>query len=270
MKKLTSLIIFCICFALLGGLFSTDAVAQQKSLDNPETTVINTSQTKNNQVNTPPPIRTPEELAYFQKAIEAAQMSSTGMVRVIVGVTSPDGIFIISQDELLQQLTPFQVRLLARYVSVPYLALEANITALVYMRDSPLVLNVRLDSVAYPSVLPERSPEETAYLYGLIQKAQANGKVRVIVRLNTNFTPEDTLTPTQLAAQRQAISLTQDEILRRLIPYQATLVIRYDSVPFLALDVDASALNLMMYSPMVLTIRENRVKVQIQKSKRKY
>lgn len=256
MRKITSLLVFCICFALLSGLFSTTAAAQQKSFDNPEITAKNIAQNE-------PPVRHPAQVEVFRKLIEQATINGTTQA-IVVTRNNED------RAELLRQLAPFQVRVIYLYELYPHVGLEANAAALIYMRDSHLVTGIQENGRAYISVPPVRSPDELAYLYGLIEKAQTNGTVRVIVRLNAVFTLEDNLTPIQRIAQREAISLIQDEVLRRLIPYRATLIKRYADVPYLALEVDAAALNSMMYSRLVSKIRENRVKIQIQKSKTKY
>ncbi len=357
MKKVTSLLVFCLSFGFIGSFLSINAAAQQKPFDNQVKTDKKGRQMNNNQKQTTPPVRPPEEVAYFQQLIEQAQNSPIGKVRATVGLRmyvvtteflkqlEPFNVTLVSnygnyltldldvaaliylrdfaddvvtirpnrrgyiqteppprspqqaavfqklieratangtaqaitvtrnfadREELLRQLAPFQVRVIALFELYPHVGLEANAAAFIYMRDSNLVTGIQENGLAFPTLPPVRSPEELAYFQRLIARATANGEVRVIVGLNTGFAPEGYLTPTQRAAQREAISLVQDEILRRLIPYQATLIKRYADVPYLVLEVDAAAINLMMYSRLVLKIRENRVKIQIQKSKIKY
>jgi hypothetical protein len=128
------------------------------------------------------------------------------------------------------------------------------------MRDSELVKNIRPNRIGYLATEPSpRSPEELAYFQKVIAQAQTNGSIRVIVGLNMSFIPEGNLTPEQRAAQRAAISLAQDELLQQLIPYQASLVTRFDIVPYLTLDADATALIFMRDSRLVLNVRENGV-----------
>lgn len=202
---------------------------------------------------TRPPVRTPEELAYFQTLIETA--TRNGTVRAIVGVRD-----FAAQDELLRQLAPFQVGLVTKYEIVPFLTIDVNVPALIYMRDSELVLNVRENlRLRLQNNLPSRTPEELAYFQKVIAQAQTNGSIRVIVGLNMSFIPEGNLTPAQRAAQREAIKVIQDNLLNLLAQFQVVLVTRYEIVPFLTLDISATALEFIRTSPIVTSVRENKI-----------
>jgi hypothetical protein len=159
-------------------LLSINAEAQQKSSNNQKKTGKNKQQMNTNQEQTIPPIRTLEELAYFQSAIE--QAIARGTVRVTVGVRD-----FQAQEDLLRQLAPFQIHLIEKFIAVPYVALEVNAASLIYMRDSPLVLNVRADRLVRPASSPVRTPEELAYFQQLIEQAlnSPNGLVRQIAPL---------------------------------------------------------------------------------------
>ncbi len=252
MKKLESLIIFSIFVAFAGNLLATRTAAQQISSGTQTPTGKMTAQDE-------PPVRNPAQVEVFRRLIAAA----TANGNVVVTYGSRDDV---DRAEVLRQLAPFQVRLITLF-NAPYAAIEADAAALIYMRDSPLVTAVQASSLVFPAGSPVRSPEELAYLYGLIQKAQRDETMRVVISLKTNVTPEEYLTIGQRTAQREAIALTQDELLRSLVPYGAALVARYESVPYLVLDVNASAINLMIYSPLVVGIREDRVRIQIRKSR---
>lgn len=204
----------------------------------------------NIQGQTNPPPRSPEELAYFQKLIEQAQNSPIGSVRAIVGLGK-----YVSKTEFLKQLEPFNVTLISNYLT--YVTLDLDVAALIYLRDSEDVVSIRPNLSGRIPTEPRdtRSSEELAYFKQLIEKAQNYGVVRATVGLNIKFTPEGNLTPEQRAAQREAISLMQDKLLSQLIPYQATLVSRYDIVPYMTLDVDATALVFMRDSQLVLNVR---------------
>jgi len=212
-----------------------------------EDMLLHTSTTK-------PPVRTPEELAYFQTLIETA--TRNGTVRAIVGVRD-----FSAQDELLRQLAPFQVGLVTKYEIVPFVTLDVNPAALIFMRDSELVLNVRPNRIGYPTSdqAPARSPEQTATFQRLTAQATTDGEKRVIVQLRTSFTPEGNLTPAQRAAQRAAIQVIQDNLLNLLAQFQVVLVTRYEIVPFLTLDVNAAAVEFLRNSPIAVNIQENRV-----------
>jgi len=72
----------------------------------------------------------------------------------------------------------------------------------------------------------------------------ARGRSRVLVelRLAGGVRPEGELSAEPVAAQRQAIASAQDAVLARLRGTDATFVRRFESVPFLALDVGPSGL----------------------------
>jgi hypothetical protein len=206
----------------------------------------------------------------FQRLARRAQCE--GSIRVIVGVYS---VTLTEMDQLLRQLAQFQVEIITGFGSGGiYVAMRANAAAIEFMRDSPLVANIQEDGLLFPQTIttpPIRTPEELAYFQKAIETAQRNGTVRVIVGLNVSFTPEGYLTPEQRAAQRAAISLAQDELLRQLVPYQASLITRFELVPYITLDADATALIFMRDSELVLNVRENGVAYPTKsKKKRKF
>lgn len=252
MKRIASLIVFCCIQTLIGGLLSVNIEAQQKSSNNQKELRKNRQQMNTNQEQTTPPVRTPEELAYFQNAIEQAM--ARGIVRVTVGVRD-----FQAQEELLRQLTPFQVRLIEKFTVVPYVALEVNVAALIYMRDSELVLNVRADRLVRLASNASRTPEELAHFQTLINRAAASNSIRVIVGIRTSFIPEGQLTPAQRQAQRAAIRQTQDNLLAQLATFQVTLITKFEIVPYIALVVDAAVLEYMKNSPLVANIQQDRL-----------
>ena len=200
MKKPTSLLTFCICFALLGFLFPTGTGARQISFGNQQMTGKNTVQTD-------PPVRSPGQVEVFRRLIMTA--TERGAANVIVATRGDQD----DRAELLRQLAPFGVRVISLYSISPNMivTLEANAAAIIYMRDSHLVTGIQENSAGHPSVLPERSPEELAYFQRAIEAAQmsSTGTARTIVGLNVSFIPEGNLTPEQRAAQREAIRQAQ-------------------------------------------------------------
>lgn len=199
------------------------------------------------------PARSPEQAALFQQLIARAQ-SRNGTVKVLVLATNSS-----SQEQLIQQLAQFQVQITTRYQFIPALALRANAEALIYMRDSPLVAGIEDNEILLSPTTPSRSPEQEALFQRLIQQAAAEGPLRVIVELNINFTPEGYLTPEQRIAQRNAIALAQENLLNRLVQFQARLTTRYQFIPHMTLEVNAAALEFLRASPLVKTIEENRL-----------
>lgn len=264
MKKIISFLVFCLCLIVVGSLLSVSSNAQQKSSENnkkkkttQKRTNENLQQMHNDQEQKNPPVRPPEELAYFQQLIEDA--TRNGIVRASVVVRDFPG----AQDQLLRELAPFQVSLVTRFQTVPSLTLDVNAAALIYMRDSDLVVNVRPNLIGYPASgqtnNPIRSPEQLALFQRLSEQAQNNGLVRVIIELRASFTPEGFLTPAQRQAQRAGIRTTQENLLNLLAQFQVQLVTRYEFVPSLTLDVSPSALEFIKNSALVVKIQENQI-----------
>jgi hypothetical protein len=78
-----------------------------------------------------------------------------------------------------------------------------------------------------------------------IRRATDRGSTRVLVevRLPQALRPEGELTRADaIAAQRTAISTAQQSVLSRLPHSHFSLVRRYDTTPFLALEIDRDAL----------------------------
>lgn len=78
-----------------------------------------------------------------------------------------------------------------------------------------------------------------------VRQAVGKGLARVLVEVRTSPTaqPEGGLTtPGAVATQRAAIAAAQGDILSRLPRSHFALIRRYESVPFLALQIDADAL----------------------------
>lgn len=92
----------------------------------------------------------------------------------------------------------------------------------------------------------------------LISKARAKGSVHIIVGLCVEFVPEGNLTnPRAVQAQRQAIALAQNKLLRRLSAYKVTSIKKYEFMPFIAMQVDAPALRFLKASSQIASIEED-------------
>ena len=92
----------------------------------------------------------------------------------------------------------------------------------------------------------------------LREKAASTGAARVIVQLAAPFSPEGRLAAGQALAQRQAIGNAQDAALEKLAGQKVKVHARYQHMPFLALEVDAAALDLLARLPEVTGIQEDR------------
>ena len=90
----------------------------------------------------------------------------------------------------------------------------------------------------------------------LIELAQAQGGVRVIVTLDGDFTPDATLEPPAALEQQSRIAATQAAFEAELSQAgaNATLTHRYTTVPQVALEGDAAALAVIEALPQVASI----------------
>lgn len=105
---------------------------------------------------------------------------------------------------------------------------------------------------------PSRSAMTERRFDELIAKAQQNGAVSVIVGLNVSFQPEGEFASSQaVQEQRSSIALAQDAFLSRLGAYTADSVKRFETIPFIALEVDAAALERMRVFAEVVSIEED-------------
>ncbi len=89
----------------------------------------------------------------------------------------------------------------------------------------------------------------------LSAKAARDGTVRVIVRLDAEFVPEGSLSPSLLQAQRSQIQSKQSSLLGRLQSVQN--VRRFRFTPAIALTVDADGVAALRRAPEVAGIQED-------------
>jgi subtilisin family serine protease len=94
----------------------------------------------------------------------------------------------------------------------------------------------------------------------LLEKTTRNGSIRVIVELRAGFQPEGALrSPFAQKTQRAGIKRAQDNLLAELNGYRLDGIKRFDFIPFIAAAADAAALLKMRASPLVASIREDRL-----------
>ncbi len=92
----------------------------------------------------------------------------------------------------------------------------------------------------------------------LAAKALSQGSVPVIVGLDLAFEPEGVLSGPQAAVQQRAtIGSTQGFLLQQLSSYGVTSVKQFQFIPFMALEVDAKALQFLAASPLVQSLVED-------------
>jgi hypothetical protein len=109
--------------------------------------------------------------------------------------------------------------------------------------------------VSAQGVFPQ--PPDTSEL---VAKATAEGHVLVIagLRLATDFRPEGALaSPAAIDDQRNDIALARQALLGGLAGYNAEAYASWDSVPYVALKIDAAAVQQLAASPLVTTIQED-------------
>jgi hypothetical protein len=102
---------------------------------------------------------------------------------------------------------------------------------------------------------PAAQPE---HVQNLMQKAQSDGHVRVIVQLNVAFRPEGDLEQPQLVqSQQQAIDSVQGSVLQKMAGTNTSLIADFSTIPYLALVVDAAALATLAGLPELVGIQED-------------
>lgn len=105
---------------------------------------------------------------------------------------------------------------------------------------------------------PGRAPETPpAVWHALREKAASRGTVRVLVGVRAAFSPEGRLGNARaVERQRAAIDAAQDAVLGQLGGADAKVHARFEYIPFLALEVDAAALERLAALPEVAGITE--------------
>lgn len=91
----------------------------------------------------------------------------------------------------------------------------------------------------------------------LTAKAQAQGQVPVLLRLNVNFQAEGVLPGPARVTQRSAITNAQNVVVQSLAGRNPTNIKTYRFVPYMALTVNAVALQALAKNPMVTGIIED-------------
>lgn len=94
-------------------------------------------------------------------------------------------------------------------------------------------------------------------LPALVQRAQVEGQVRVIVGVRSAFVPEGRLTLRDATMQRAAIEQAQSDVLNRIAGLPVVLVRRFSSIPFFAAQMGRSALEQLATMPEVQSIEED-------------
>lgn len=96
----------------------------------------------------------------------------------------------------------------------------------------------------------------------LIAQAQARGRLRVIVGVRVpTYKPEGKLDARAAQAQRASIVQAQSALLSQLAIYNVRVTHRFTTIPYLALEVNADALQALARIPNVTSIRQDKPRV---------
>jgi len=96
-------------------------------------------------------------------------------------------------------------------------------------------------------------------IQSLQNMAATQGRVRVIIQLDTSYTTEGKLaSPAAVQTQRSAIQAAQSKALASLPALNASQIKRFDTIPFMALSLDASALASLLNTPGIVDIQQDR------------
>jgi subtilisin family serine protease len=109
-----------------------------------------------------------------------------------------------------------------------------------------------------PSVRAQ--PVQTAAVQRLAERVATEGKVRVIVGLNLPARADGLLRANERSQQRANIRAAQNAVADQLLAGTAArLHTRFDTIPFLAAEVDAAAMARLRTSPLVRHLQEDRL-----------
>jgi subtilisin family serine protease len=121
----------------------------------------------------------------------------------------------------------------------------------------PLVVSAKEDA-SMEAAAHEQLVAKTEMYLSLLPKAQANGTLRVIVRLALPFTPESLHGDFSSIHEQQArIWQAQETVLRAMSASSARTARIYRYVPYLAMEVDGTALWDLIVNPIVASVRED-------------
>ena len=92
----------------------------------------------------------------------------------------------------------------------------------------------------------------------LIIKAVLGGSVRIIIGVRLDFQPEGLLgDAASIQLQRRSIAQAQDALMARMATFNIKSVKKFPFIPYLAMEVDAPALEYLKSSPEVINVEED-------------
>jgi subtilisin family serine protease len=120
---------------------------------------------------------------------------------------------------------------------------------------------ISLNSVMQSAPASVAQPLATR-LQAIKDSASGKGEARVIIRLQSGFTPEGQLASAQAQTQRNTILGAQNNVidsLRQKITLPESKIKRFDTIPFLALSLSPQALDILSTTPGVIDIQPDRL-----------
>jgi subtilisin len=132
----------------------------------------------------------------------------------------------------------------------------STITGQVSLGSATAIIYSPTSSISFIKPVPtaiEILPE----ISDLITRAQREGSLRVIVRLNQQFVPEGYLNPALAKAQKDTLAYAQQAVLQRLPTYGVSNIKTFHIAPLIALQVDAATLSALANDPLVAHIEED-------------
>ena len=93
---------------------------------------------------------------------------------------------------------------------------------------------------------------------GLVSQVSQSGTVRIIVRVDTPFRPFSDPMAVDSIQQQSNILSAQKTLLATVVSFEPKNVHQYRYVPYIAMEVDASALEAVLASPLALEVHEDR------------
>jgi hypothetical protein len=108
-----------------------------------------------------------------------------------------------------------------------------------------------------PPVSRNEQSSSLQHYRNLLARAEAVGSVRIIARLNMPFVPDSQLPPQAAVDQQNRIAEIQDRLCADLSEYQVRSVKRMKYAPFIGMEVDAKALRVLIFHPLILSLQED-------------
>lgn len=122
-----------------------------------------------------------------------------------------------------------------------------------------VVLNGLMTTISSAQETPTRSSKQIAVFNKLDEIAKRKGYARLIVTLNSNFTPEGNLSQNQKARQRFETKQAQDNLINQLANFDVREVYRYQYSPEIFIVIERKGLSFLKNSNLIKSIQEDEI-----------